>query len=92
MGQVDFFIIRRRSAPLLGWRCLVRGDPNYTHIMASCKQCSEPLVLLSDFEEDPSDAYEEIPDDVALSCGCHFHWCVYINSIERDKMAWLRIF
>jgi len=49
--------------------------------MAVCKLCSQDLVL----ELDPDDFNEAtsgpaggfpstVPDDLALSCGCHFHW------------------
>lgn len=43
--------------------------------MSNCKSCEEALVLLSGYDDDDeSMAYEEVPDDVALLCGCHYHW------------------
>lgn len=46
-----------------------------------CATCQEPLMLEiepdSDIEEggpSQSIAPGAIPDDVELSCGCHFHW------------------
>jgi ferredoxin len=44
-----------------------------------CATCQEPLVLEvepdSDFEESKAPAQvESVPDDVELSCGCHYHW------------------
>lgn len=43
--------------------------------MSLCKACEEPLVLSLDPEEDADVAgTETVPDDLGLSCGCHFHW------------------
>ena len=41
--------------------------------MSACKLCKEPLFLNVE-EEDVEE--EKVPDDLALSCGCHFHWYV----------------
>lgn len=38
--------------------------------MASpCVACHEPLVF-------PNEDGVEVPDDLQLPCGCHFHWQV----------------
>ncbi|KAJ6443443.1 fungal specific transcription factor [Purpureocillium lavendulum] len=44
--------------------------------MSTCKACDEPLILRVDEDEDEGVNAESqtIPDDVALQCGCHFHW------------------
>lgn len=38
--------------------------------MATCKACDEPLV----FRLDDDDSCHDVPDDLELRCGCHFHW------------------
>lgn len=43
--------------------------------MSLCKACEEPLVLSLDPDEKADvPGTETIPDDLGLSCGCHFHW------------------
>lgn len=42
--------------------------------MAACTSCKDPLVL--DIDGGDGSADEIIPDDLLLSCGCHFHWQV----------------
>lgn len=42
--------------------------------MSACKLCEEPLFF--NVEEDDVEE-EKVPDDLALSCGCHFHWYVF---------------
>jgi ferredoxin len=44
-----------------------------------CSSCHEPLLLEIEPDSDNEDSkapaqVESIPDDVELSCGCHFHW------------------
>ncbi len=44
-----------------------------------CATCQEPLLLEIEADSDVEDskaaaATESIPDDVELSCACHFHW------------------
>lgn len=46
--------------------------------MSACKECEEPLFLSVEDEEIGN---EKVPDDLALSCGCHFHW--YVTSVQR---------
>lgn len=54
----------------------------------SCAHCQQPLTLEVDYSDDEDENVsmgaasssapaqpKTIPDDVALSCGCHFHWC-----------------
>lgn len=54
--------------------------------MVTCVACHRPLVLEIDESDEDEDvemsgssraatsAKETVPDDVALNCGCHFHW------------------
>lgn len=59
--------------------------------MATCAHCNEPLVLsLSDDENDDEDtqmssAAHTVPDDVHLSCGCHFHWECLLDAYEVTR-------
>jgi hypothetical protein len=46
-----------------------------------CASCHDPLVIEvepdSDVEIEDKKAsadVESVPDDVELSCGCHYHW------------------
>ena len=40
-----------------------------------CKSCHDPLTLTLDPEESGDEGETEtVPDDLLLSCGCHFHW------------------
>ena len=41
-----------------------------------CKVCEDPLVLSLDLEDSDHEetTQETVPDDLLLSCGCHFHW------------------
>ena len=48
-------------------------DKHPCNMMATCKECEEPLFLALEDEEAGD---EQVPDDLALSCGCHFHWYV----------------
>lgn len=52
-----------------------------------CGVCEEPLLLTIDPDsEDESipgktpDQHESVPDDVELSCGCHFHWECFLDA------------
>ena len=50
-----------------------------------CASCSEPLLLEvepdSDVEESKiTNRTDSVPDDVELSCGCHFHWECLLES------------
>ncbi len=41
----------------------------------TCKSCHDPLTLTLDPEESGDEGEgETVPDDLVLSCGCHFHW------------------
>ena len=55
--------------------------------MSSCVICDKPLEVEIERDEDeeyeggasssgkgPAAAPETYPDDVQLTCGCHFHW------------------
>ncbi|KAI0597328.1 hypothetical protein F4775DRAFT_593459 [Biscogniauxia sp. FL1348] len=50
---------------------------------ATCKACRDPLVLEVEDEEGANDGSQSVPDDLELSCGCHFHWqCLLDQSLE----------
>ncbi|KAI0393342.1 hypothetical protein F5Y17DRAFT_432915 [Xylariaceae sp. FL0594] len=51
---------------------------------AVCKVCEEPLVVEIEGEDDGSTGPPQtVPDDLQLSCGCHFHWqCLLDQSAE----------
>ncbi|OAR02598.1 hypothetical protein LLEC1_00340 [Akanthomyces lecanii] len=51
--------------------------------MASCRACDEPLVLyVADREDEGGDVGTvDVPDDIELSCRCHYHWqCLMDNA------------
>ncbi|KAI0017471.1 hypothetical protein F4780DRAFT_594032 [Xylariomycetidae sp. FL0641] len=51
--------------------------------MATCKVCDDPLVFEVDDEEAADGEPQTVPDDLELSCGCHFHWqCLLDQSSE----------
>lgn len=54
----------------------------------TCAACEEPLLLTIENDSD-DDGYttgksqqgtESLPDDVELSCGCHFHWECFLEA------------
>ncbi|ETI28160.1 hypothetical protein G647_00609 [Cladophialophora carrionii CBS 160.54] len=50
-----------------------------------CASCQEPLLIEiepdSDGEETKAPAQtESVPDDVELTCGCHYHWECFLES------------
>jgi hypothetical protein len=51
-------------------------------MMAVCQVCKNPLVVELDadsFDEASGSSVGQAvtaPDDLLLSCGCHFHWYV----------------
>ncbi|KAF4819067.1 hypothetical protein CGCTS75_v011801 [Colletotrichum tropicale] len=54
---------------------------------AVCKACQDPLVIsIEPDSEDEGQGTEEtqnVPDDLELPCGCHFHWqCLLDQSAE----------
>ncbi|KAI1462574.1 hypothetical protein F4805DRAFT_1757 [Annulohypoxylon moriforme] len=53
--------------------------------MAACKVCEQPLVLEVE-DDDGNDEQEFVPDDLEVSCGCHFHWqCLLDQAAELAK-------
>ncbi|KAK5990975.1 hypothetical protein PT974_09250 [Cladobotryum mycophilum] len=43
--------------------------------MSLCEACDEPLVVEIDNEPDDSEIEtSQVPDDLKLRCGCHYHW------------------
>ena len=62
--------------------------------MTTCAKCDKPLEVEIGLDDDsdvemgasfPGDATETSPDDVRLSCGCHFHWECLLDSYELAK-------
>lgn len=41
--------------------------------MSACEACGEALVFRPDDSGDQENGVE-VPDDLELHCGCHFHW------------------
>ncbi len=40
--------------------------------MTTCKACEDPLTL--EVQDEDTGESQSVPDDLELSCGCHFHW------------------
>jgi hypothetical protein len=66
---------------------LYREVSYYISTMSVCVSCNKPLEVEIDNEEEddyeqagsssgkgPAPEPETVPDDVQLTCGCHFHW------------------
>ncbi|KAJ6782645.1 hypothetical protein PWT90_00198 [Aphanocladium album] len=55
---------------------------NEQKIMSTCKECEEPLVLhMADSDDEGEDAGTiDIPDDIELSCHCHYHWQCFMEN------------
>ncbi|KAI1104759.1 hypothetical protein F4804DRAFT_177061 [Jackrogersella minutella] len=50
--------------------------------MAACKVCEQPLTLEVD-DDDGTDEPQFVPDDLEVSCGCHYHWqCLLDQAAE----------
>ncbi|KIW78522.1 hypothetical protein Z517_08360 [Fonsecaea pedrosoi CBS 271.37] len=50
-----------------------------------CSSCHEPLLLEVEPDSDVEDSkaaaqIQSVPDDVELSCGCHYHWECFLES------------
>ncbi|KAK5048212.1 hypothetical protein LTR84_005882 [Exophiala bonariae] len=50
-----------------------------------CSTCDEPLLIEiepdSDFEDSKAAAnVQTVPDDLELSCGCHYHWECFLDA------------
>ncbi|KAI0540475.1 hypothetical protein GGR58DRAFT_131245 [Xylaria digitata] len=41
---------------------------------STCKICEDPLVVEVEDEDGEDAGPQTVPDDLELSCGCHFHW------------------
>lgn len=44
-----------------------------------CASCHDPLLIEVEPDSEPEDSkvpaqIQSVPDDVELSCGCHYHW------------------
>ena len=62
--------------------------------MAVCAKCQKLLEVEISPDDDsdvemgassPGDTTQTFPDDVKLSCGCHFHWECLLDSYELEK-------
>lgn len=64
--------------------------------MPVCAKCSKPLEVEIELDSEDEDtqmggsssapaASSTVPDDVTLSCACHFHWECLLDSYELDK-------
>ena len=47
-----------------------------------CEVCHEPLFIEIEPDSEVEDSktpaqVERVPDDVELSCGCHYHWYLF---------------
>ncbi|KAI1476792.1 hypothetical protein F4774DRAFT_391806 [Daldinia eschscholtzii] len=50
--------------------------------MAACKVCEQPLTLELD-DDDGNAESQLVPDDLELTCGCHYHWqCLLDQAAE----------
>ena len=69
--------------------------------MSVCASCQTPLTLVvqdEDIEDDQAvggssdHVYEgyTVPDDVELSCHCHFHWQVISNYLGEKDLTGLQ--
>ncbi|KAJ9607299.1 hypothetical protein H2200_008372 [Cladophialophora chaetospira] len=50
-----------------------------------CASCQEPLVIEIEPDSDVEDSkapseVDSVPDDVELSCGCHYHWECFLEA------------
>lgn len=41
---------------------------------STCKVCDDPLLFEVEDEDNNEGAPQQVPDDLELACGCHFHW------------------
>ncbi|KAI2625744.1 hypothetical protein GGR54DRAFT_512619 [Hypoxylon sp. NC1633] len=46
--------------------------------MAACVVCENPLTLEVD-NDDGTDDQRLVPDDLEVSCGCHYHWQCFLD-------------
>lgn len=65
----------------------------------SCAKCQNPLTLEVDYSDDEDVSMgagsssaaaqntQTVPDDVALNCGCHFHWYVQLLCVQVSKLS-----
>lgn len=54
--------------------------------MAACKACNEPL-LVAIGAEDSDDEEQTVPDDLELTCGCHFHWQCLMDQASQVALS-----
>lgn len=54
--------------------------------MSVCKACEDPLVFRPDPEEDDEEV-GEVPDDLQLPCGCHFHWQCLLDEASQIAIS-----
>ncbi|OHF01494.1 hypothetical protein CORC01_03250 [Colletotrichum orchidophilum] len=59
---------------------------------AVCKACEDPLIITidPDSEDEDNQAGDEpqnVPDDLELPCGCHFHWQCLLDQSEETALS-----
>lgn len=54
--------------------------------MSACKICEEPLLLEVEDEENEGQT-QQVPDDLQLGCGCHFHWSCLMDQASELALS-----
>ncbi len=54
--------------------------------MATCEVCRDPLAIEVD-AEDSGDEGQTVPDDLELTCGCHFHWQCFLDQSPQVALS-----
>ncbi|KAK8138810.1 hypothetical protein PG984_002190 [Apiospora sp. TS-2023a] len=54
--------------------------------MSTCKACEEPLILEVEDEQNEGQT-QQVPDDLQLGCGCHFHWSCLMDQASELALS-----
>ncbi|EXF75942.1 hypothetical protein CFIO01_00427 [Colletotrichum fioriniae PJ7] len=59
---------------------------------AVCKACEDPLIITIDPDSEDEDNQtgdepQNVPDDLELPCGCHFHWQCLLDQSEQTALS-----
>ncbi|KAK1673802.1 hypothetical protein BDP55DRAFT_730285 [Colletotrichum godetiae] len=59
---------------------------------AACKACEDPLIITIDPDSEDEDNQtgdepQNVPDDLELPCGCHFHWQCLLDQSEQTALS-----
>lgn len=54
--------------------------------MSACKACEEPLTLEVEDEQNEGQT-QQVPDDLQLGCGCHFHWSCLMDQASELALS-----